>query len=649
MSQLQQQAQELVLGDGGFNSFLKTLVTAGTELLKFANSDIGQLIIKVGLLSGTLALLNKAMTALKVSDKIDAIGDSIEKFSVAITRFNEFTSKGSTSLRALSYAISYYTDGAISAEQASQALSFALSALPLVAIVAGVVALTVAVEKYYKSTDDLVQATDDLISKNKDLQSQYDQLKNKDNLNDSDKERLQLLQAQIKANKTLIQQEYEKASASRQYTEESGATFSNGVKHAKVDTSNYSDAIKIDTESASINQLVKAYDTLNVTKATSLDQDSKISAKKAEIISKLTDEANSILDAKDAGVELSGSDQVLLAQIQGLLDGTSNMSEQEELLAEKFSYNTTTTSENTEAVQENATVRASLGDAYDKIMDKLDDYNSLLEKQEEVEADSASTDEDISKATDKTSNSYETLASALDMSSEELEANVEASGDSIDTYVAHQAAIAQVEANLKSTNQAYQDSISSISDMSSAYGTLNSVVAEYNSTGELSTESLLKLLSLDSEYIGLLNTENGQMTLNTQAMINLANSKIDDAEATLQQKAEAEVAAIVQGNYNDTLNDGITAGNNAATGAETAGSAAIKSGQDALTGASGWATYWATVMNQAGAVPGDLTSAQRNAIANVEKENKTAIEGLEKLRGTIGKTVTGYGSLGSVC
>lgn len=67
---LKAQFQELVVGDGGLTSFIKLLLDAGTTILKFANSDIGQLIIKIGLLYTALILASKGFAALNVAKLI---------------------------------------------------------------------------------------------------------------------------------------------------------------------------------------------------------------------------------------------------------------------------------------------------------------------------------------------------------------------------------------------------------------------------------------------------------------------------------------------------------------------------------------------------------------------------------------------------
>ena len=92
------QFQELILGDGGLSSFVKILTDAGTAILKFANSNIGQLIIKLGLLYASLVLVSKGLAALKTSkiaqgfsSLITAVSSAtgvVGKFSAALNSLN---------------------------------------------------------------------------------------------------------------------------------------------------------------------------------------------------------------------------------------------------------------------------------------------------------------------------------------------------------------------------------------------------------------------------------------------------------------------------------------------------------------------------------------------------------------------------------
>ena len=56
---LRSQFEQLILGEGGLQSFAKGLLDVGVAILKFANSDVGQLTIAVGLAVTAVTLLHK--------------------------------------------------------------------------------------------------------------------------------------------------------------------------------------------------------------------------------------------------------------------------------------------------------------------------------------------------------------------------------------------------------------------------------------------------------------------------------------------------------------------------------------------------------------------------------------------------------------
>lgn len=96
--------------------------------------------------------------------------------------------------------------------------------------------------------------------------------------------------------------------------------------------------------------------------------------------------------------------------------------------------------------------------------------------------------------------------------------------------------------------QQISDLNSAIDSIQSAYDTLNSAVEEYNSNGgQLSIDTIQSLLSLSDEYLACLQVENGQLSLNADAMAQLAQVKLDEAQATAVTQSMTELQAIANG------------------------------------------------------------------------------------------------------
>lgn len=107
--------------------------------------------------------------------------------------------------------------------------------------------------------------------------------------------------------------------------------------------------------------------------------------------------------------------------------------------------------------------------------------------------------------------------------------------------------------------QQISDLNSAIDSIQSAYDTLNSAVEEYNSNGgQLSIDTIQSLLSLSDEYLACLQVENGQLSLNADAMAQLAQAKLDDAQATAVTQAMTELNAIANGEAAQSTTNYIT-------------------------------------------------------------------------------------------
>lgn len=109
--------------------------------------------------------------------------------------------------------------------------------------------------------------------------------------------------------------------------------------------------------------------------------------------------------------------------------------------------------------------------------------------------------------------------------------------------------------------QQISDLNSAIDSIQSVYDTLNSAVEEYNSNGgQLSIDTIQSLLSLSDEYLACLQVENGQLSLNADAMAQLAQSKLDEAQATAVTQAMTELDTIAKGE-NSSANATYISGN----------------------------------------------------------------------------------------
>lgn len=121
-------------------------------------------------------------------------------------------------------------------------------------------------------------------------------------------------------------------------------------------------------------------------------------------------------------------------------------------------------------------------------------------------------------------------------------------------------ALSDDEEDVAENTQEVADLMSTLSDslgeVGSAYDALKAAYDEYNQYGSLSLNTLNTLLEKYPQYIQYLYDENGNINLNTDALLTLAEARKADA---LQQVAQAEAAdlqAYSEGNLNDVSETG---------------------------------------------------------------------------------------------
>lgn len=176
---------------------------------------------------------------------------------------------------------------------------------------------------------------------------------------------------------------------------------------------------------------------------------------------------------------------------------------------------------------------------------------------------------------------------------------------------------------------------SAIDSIQSAYDTLYSAVEEYNSNGgQLSIDTIQSLLSLSDDYLACLQLENGQLSLNTDAMAQLAQAKLDDAQATAVTQAMTELQAIANGEAAQSTTSYI------------AGNAALMNSLAQLSGSYDGVAQAAMTAAQAQALSAQISSASAKDKTATEKVMK-GLDAKLKLIQTTKKSISA-GNFGTV-
>ena len=86
----------------------------------------------------------------------------------------------------------------------------------------------------------------------------------------------------------------------------------------------------------------------------------------------------------------------------------------------------------------------------------------------------------------------------------------------------------------------------SVDKIQDAYSTLKNISSEYNKQGYLSLDNLQAFLNLSPAYLAVLQMENGQITINQQALEGMLKTKFAEAEATAVQTAITQLSALAE-------------------------------------------------------------------------------------------------------
>lgn len=234
---------------------------------------------------------------------------------------------------------------------------------------------------------------------------------------------------------------------------------------------------------------------------------------------------------------------------------------------------------------------ASAGEKYDQSINSVVKLKEAKKEQAQAQDDSTSATSKEAEASDYLTNvqleqkdSVTDLETAIEAYNQALESGDETSSD----YKTALSNLKEVQSNL---SQQYSDSISSISGMGSAFNTLNSAVSEYNSAQGITQSTLGSLLSLGSEYQGLLTEENGKMVVNQQAAQNLVSAKIADAKATAVQNTITMLATGQFSSYASAASNAASASSSSASSSNAAANGFANVAKNAATAAGSVASY----------------------------------------------------------
>lgn len=205
------------------------------------------------------------------------------------------------------------------------------------------------------------------------------------------------------------------------------------------------------------------------------------------------------------------------------------------------------------------------------------------------------------------------------------------------------AKIAEAKQIAETASTSFEEISKSIDSIQGAYSTLSDAINEYNTNGFLTLDTLQAILSLEPEYLALLQFENGQMTLNKELMMQMVQAKLNEAEATAVSSAISQIDALVKNEQAEATTNSGNAANNAVSGINAYGAACSNMAIDAINGANA-----VTQLNNAlnGAISRGVSQEQINGVLNNLNTSIAAIRSTRESLSSNFSTVMGSSSSG---
>jgi TP901 family phage tail tape measure protein len=274
---------------------IKDGLDALTGVVKFLDTDAGRAAISITGLSTAASLAIKGFKALKATD-IGAF------FSLLI---HDVTgAKDALTLLSSTFMASPLFWGAAVAGGTIWAFSEIINAD----------------EKAFKELSAEIETTKSEIES---LEQERDKLANTDVLTQSEYTRLDLLNAQIEAKKTLLKQDQE-AQFKAKYWSRSDTTFDSEGNQYEFQQSYI----------GGIEQLIDEYNALDLTQAENLDQFTEMSEKQSTLKGKLAATAEELENYRSLGIDIGQENEDVLSQIEDLLSVTEASTSRVSLLTQ---------------------------------------------------------------------------------------------------------------------------------------------------------------------------------------------------------------------------------------------------------------------------------------------------------------------------
>lgn len=579
VTQLKSAFTEVVLGEGGLNTFLKNLVDAGTGIVKFIGYG-NNLVAILTTIGGILVAINAKVVALKIDSIISGIANLATSIKQGLT--DSFVTVVKHIVR--------FSTGVNTATTANEAFTISTQGLvSAIGLVTSAISIGVMAYNKYKQTQEqnAKEARDNLKSYSESTNKYKELEKYLSDTNLSEKELNTILK-----NNTDIFGEYTEAIKGtteerekylkilkEQNAKEAASTYRESVGEVKSATQRAIEGTSLTGFTAKQTSLMKGrtgIDTLpeyyDVTKAKGINAQIEALEKYQDALQKASDEIG------EGDLRYSTYQQAI-AQTSAEIKKLSDQQEQDKETLEdaNIAY---------QIGKENLGAYAQTNEEANKALDKL---NGTQNKN--------------AKSADKATESQKTLLKKFGLTAEQAKEFAESLGLTTDEYLKQRNAQSEstdsTDENADSTTnnaEAVKDLATQLKELKDVQDTAKDALKEYNKYGGVSYDTLQDLLSLQPEYLQYLINDSGQFEINKTTLGNLNQALANNYTQTLANSAVQDMYNYAMGNTNDMSNLAQSAVGLFGDTAETTGNKAT----NATGGVLSFATALATANEAAG-------------------------------------------------
>lgn len=554
------------------SGMVKSILTLGTEILKFANTDMGRFILVIGTATTAIGLLKKALTA-----------EHLLKFASGFNVLTQAVAAGTAAFNIQSAAGGVFSASMYAGAASVEVFTKALLASPLFGVAVGGLAiygiikamntlvpqmkdLQAVTEQSTKDYEDAKSKTEQVKNELDGINSQIDQLQKKGKLSVTDEKDLDNLKNQKKElqDELVIAQKLEAAKKA---------------------------AAAVDIQKQLDYKSQNPFDFFNVNETEKSIEDAKRLLKNA---------------GNDIAKNLGNDRENIKLETQDMITSYKELASEIAKQKQKMAKGGVVSEEDKKKLQEMENVYAQLGGHLSENAEKFKEWSDTLSGG--------------GKEAEKTKGLVDTLRQSI---YDTIGTTEEATNDSKEALDTLSQSIQDAEDAADSWNDKLQNNIDQMKNYGDNMDILNTAQQELANSGSITAETFEKITQ--NNLLPYLDNVNGSLQVNTNAFLNSTEQIKANALANLEASTYEQIRAVVLDDLKGKEEQAGTAASNSATKLNNAGNEAQQMGAKMLAASGDVATLTAQLnqLNKAeggsGEVSTDVTAKVQNILSQASK------------------------------